>query len=224
MNKEQKIKTVNNLIACLSDNKNIYFTELSGLDAQQTSKLRRMCFDQGVILSVVKNTLLKKAMDACDKDFADFDNILVGNTTLMLSSVANAPAKVIKNFLDKEDFKNSYKIVNLKGGYVEESIYLGHDKLDVLVTLKSKEELVADVITLLQSPIKNLLSSLGSAKQNISSLLVSLEKNTKSEKSAAPAEEAPAAEAPAEEAPAEEQSKDDIKENGGVNQEDAAEK
>ena len=208
MNKEQKIKTVNNLIACLSDSKNIYFTEVSGLDAQQTSKLRRMCFDQGVTLSVVKNTLLKKAMDACDKDFADFDNILSGNTTLMLSSVANAPAKVIKNFLDKEDFNNSYKTVNLKGGHVEESVYLGHDKLNILVALKSKEELVADVITLLQSPIKNLLSSLGSAKQNISSLLVSLEQNTKDDKSAA---EAPTEEAPEEEAPEEDQNKDDIK-------------
>jgi large subunit ribosomal protein L10 len=233
VNKEQKIKTVNNLIACLSDSKNIYFTEVSGLDAQQTSKLRRMCFDQGVTLSVVKNTLLKKAMDACDKDFADFDNILSGNTTLMLSSVANAPAKVIKNFLDKEDFNNSYKTVNLKGGHVEESVYLGHDKLNILVALKSKEELVADVITLLQSPIKNLLSSLGSAKQNISSLLVSLEQNTKDDKSAAeasteeapvaeapteeapvaeaPTEEAPVAEAPTEEASEEDQNKDDIK-------------
>ena len=223
MNKEQKIKTVNNLIACLSDSKNIYFTEVSGLDAQQTSKLRRMCFDKGVTLSVVKNTLLKKAMDACDKDFTDFDNIFSGNTTLMLSSVANAPAKVIKNFLDKEDFKNSYKTVNLKGGHVEESVYLGHDKLNILVALKSKEELVADVITLLQSPIKNLLSSLGSAKQNISSLLVSLEQNTKDNKSEVPAEEAPVAEAPAEEAPAADQNKDDIKENGGINKEDTPE-
>ena len=181
MNKEQKIKIVNDLSVCLTENKNIYFTEVSGLDAQQTSKLRRMSFEKGVSVSVVKNTLLKKAMDASEKDFADFENILSGNTTLMVSEIANAPAKVIKNFLDKENFDQPYKTLLLKGGYVEESIYLGHDKLDLLVALKSKEELIGDVVTLLQSPMKNLLSSLGSAKQNISSLLMSLEKNPKSE-------------------------------------------
>ena len=181
MNKEQKIKIVNDLSVCLTENKNIYFTEVSGLDAEQTSKLRRMSFETGVTVSVVKNTLLKKAMDASEKDFADFENILSGNTTLMVSEIANAPAKVIKNFLDKENFDQPYKTLLLKGGYVEESIYLGHDKLDLLVELKSKEELIGDVVTLLQSPMKNLLSSLGSAKQNISSLLMSLEKNPKSE-------------------------------------------
>ncbi len=210
MNKEQKIKIVNDLTTSLTDSKNIYFTEVSGLDAQQTSKLRRMCFEKGVNLSVVKNTLLKKAMDACDKDFSDFNDLLKGNTTLMISDVSNAPAKVIKNFLDKEKFEQSYKKVILKGGHVEESIYLGHEQLDILVSLKSKEELIGDVITLLQSPMKNLLSSLGSAKQNISSLLVSLENNPKSTtKSAveAPAvEESAATEEPTAEAPAVEES------------------
>ena len=181
MNKEEKIKIVDTLKSSLTENKNIYFIEVSGLDSQQTSTLRRMCFEKGVILSVVKNTLLKKAMDACDKDFSEFNNLLKGNTTLMTSDTSNAPAKVIKNFLDKEKFKNSYKKIILKGSHVEESIYLGHDQLDVLIELKSKEELLGDVINLLQSPIKNLLSSLGSAKQNISSLLTSLENNLNSE-------------------------------------------
>ena len=177
MNKENKIKIVDHLKNSLTENKNIYFTEVSGLDAQQTSKLRRMCFDKGVNISVVKNTLLRKAMDACDKDFSEFNDLLKGNTTLMISKVSNAPAKVIKNFLEKEKFSESYKKIILKGGHVEESIYLGHDQLDVLIALKSKEELIGDVITLLQSPIKNLLSSLGSAKQNISGILNSLENN-----------------------------------------------
>ena len=177
MNKENKIKIVDHLKNSLTENKNIYFTEVSGLDAQQTSKLRRMCFDKGVNISVVKNTLLRKAMDACDKDFSEFNDLLKGNTTLMISKVSNAPAKVIKNFLEKEQFSESYKKIILKGGHVEESIYLGHDQLDVLIALKSKEELIGDVITLLQSPIKNLLSSLGSAKQNISGILNSLENN-----------------------------------------------
>ena len=118
MNKEQKIKIVNDLSVSLTENKNIYFTEVSGLDAQQTSTLRRMSFEKGVTVSVVKNTLLKKAMDASEKDFADFDNILSGNTTLMVSEVANAPAKVIKNFLDKEKFDQPYKSLTLKGGHV----------------------------------------------------------------------------------------------------------
>ena len=179
MNKEDKIKIVDNLKNSLTESKNIYFTEVSGLDAQQTSQLRRMCFDKGVVLSVVKNTLLRKAMDACDKDFSEFKELLKGNTTLMLSDVSNAPAKVIKNFLEKSKFdKSSYKKILLKGGHIEESMYLGHDQLDVLVALKSKEELIGDVVMLLQSPIKNLLSSLGSAKQNISSLLTSLENNS----------------------------------------------
>ena len=177
MNKENKIKIVDHLKNSLTENKNIYFTEVSGLDAQQTSKLRRMCFDKGINISVVKNTLLRKAMDACDKDFSEFNDLLKGNTTLMISKVSNAPAKVIKNFLEKEKFSESYKKIILKGGHVEESIYLGHDQLDVLIALKSKEELIGDVITLLQSPIKNLLSSLGSAKQNISGILNSLENN-----------------------------------------------
>lgn len=186
MNKEQKIKIVNDLSVSLTENKNIYFTEISGLDAQQTSTLRRMSFEKGVNMSVVKNTLLKKAMDASEKDFTEFDNILSGNTTLMVSKVANAPAKVIKSFLDKEKFNQPYKNVILKGGHVEESTYLGHDKLDLLVALKSKEELVGDVVTLLQSPMKNLLSALGSAKQNISSLLISLEKSPRSDANSSP--------------------------------------
>ena len=186
MNKEQKIKIVNDLSVSLTENKNIYFTEISGLDAQQTSTLRRMSFEKGVNMSVVKNTLLKKAMDASEKDFTEFDNVLSGNTTLMVSKVANAPAKVIKSFLDKEQFNQPYKNVILKGGHVEESTYLGHDKLDLLVALKSKEELVGDVVTLLQSPMKNLLSALGSAKQNISSLLISLEKSPRSDANSSP--------------------------------------
>ena len=181
MNQQEKIKIVDTLASSLTDSKNIYFTEISGLDAQQTSNLRRMCFEKGVSLSVVKNTLLKKAMDACDKDFSEFYDLLKGNTTLMTSEVSNAPAKVIKNFLEKEKFSpESYKKIILKGGHVEASIYLGHEQLDILIALKSKEELLGDVITLLQSPIKNLLSSIGSAKQSLSGLLNSLESHSNS--------------------------------------------
>ena len=113
-------------------------------------------------------------MNDCEKDLSEFDGLLKGNTTLMLSNVSNAPAKVLKTFLEKEQL-DGYKKVILKGGHVEESVYLGHDQLDVLVALKSKEELLADVLLLLQSPVNNLLSSLGSAKNNIANLLKSLE-------------------------------------------------
>jgi len=206
VNKEEKIKIVGDLTEKLTESKNIYFTDISGLNAEQTSNLRRMCFDQGVVLSVVKNTLLKKAMDASDKDFSNFDELLKGNTTLMISETANAPAKVIKKFLTKTKLDKP----SLKGGHVEESVYMGHEQLDVLVNLKSKEELIGDVILLLQSPIKNLISSLGSANQNITGILKSLENNPKKiEKDSAaeaPVEETPAAEASVEETPAAEAS------------------
>ena len=171
MNKEDKIQVVNNLTSRLAENKNIYFTDISGLNAEDTSRLRRMCFDKGVMISVVKNTLLRKAMDACDKDFSDFHSLLKGNTALMTSDISNAPAKVIKSFIKKTQLDNP----SLKGGHVEESIYIGSDQLDVLASLKSKEELIGDLLTLLQSPMMNLISSLNSAKQNISGVLKTLE-------------------------------------------------
>ena len=210
MYKEEKIKIVGDLTDRLTGSKNIYFTDISGLNAEQTSNLRRMCFDQGVVLSVVKNTLLKKAMDASDKDFSNFDELLKGNTTLMISETANAPAKVIKKFLTKTKLDKP----SLKGGHVEESVYMGHDQLDVLVNLKSKEELIGDVMLLLQSPIKNLISSLASANQNITGILKSLENNPQkiekapaaAEETSAAAEETPAA---AEETPKAEQGKSD---------------
>ena len=173
MNREQKNKIVSTLTSHLADSKNIYFTDIAGLNSEQTSKLRRLCFDKSVSVSVVKNTLLKIAMDACDKDFSSLDVVLKGNTTLMTSDVASAPAQVIKSFLDKNKLENP----TFKGGHVEESVYLGHNQLDLLAALKSKEELIGDVMMLLQSPVNNLLSSLSSAKENIAGILKSLEDN-----------------------------------------------
>lgn len=173
MNKEEKIKIVGSLTHSLTENKNIYLADISGLDAAQTSQLRRMCFDQGVVLSVVKNTLLKKAMDACEKDFSSLESTLKGNTALMIAEASSAPAKVLKAFLAKTKLEKP----NFKGGYVEESIYLGHDQLDILASLKSKEELISELMGLLKSPIVNLISSLNSSSQNISGILKSLENN-----------------------------------------------
>jgi len=213
VNKEQKIKIVTDLTAHLTQSKNIYFTEIFGLDAQQTSQLRRMCFDKGITLSVVKNTLLQKAMDACYKDLSDFNTLLKGNTTLMISDIANAPAKVIKTFLDKEKLEKTSKKLNLKGGHVEESTYLGHEQLDLLASLKSKEELIGDVIMLLQSPIKNVLSSLESAQQNIASVLVALESNSGTKIESNSSEETSSEETSSEETSSEEmQDNNEVKE------------
>ncbi len=173
MNKEEKIKIVSSLSSSLAASKNIYLTDISGLDAEQTGILRRMCFEKNVSLSVVKNTLLKKAMDACDKDFTDFDKILKGNTALMVSDVANAPAKVIKKFIEKTKLDKP----DFKAGHVEESVYFGSEQLEILASLKSKEELLSDLISLLKSPMANLISSLSSSSNKLSGILKTLEEN-----------------------------------------------
>ena len=143
-------------------------TDIAGLDAVQTTALRRACFNSNIKLSVVKNTLLEKAMEASDKDFGNLKEVLKGNTSLMFSDVGNTPAKLIKNFR-----KKSEKPV-LKGAYIEEAIYIGDDQIDVLESIKSKEELIGEVITLLQSPAKNVISALQSGRSNISGILKTL--------------------------------------------------
>jgi len=143
-------------------------TDISGLDAVQTFALRRACFKANIKLSVVKNTLLAKAMEASEKDFGDLQDVLKGNTSLMFSEVGNAPAKLIKDFR-----KKSEKPV-LKGAFIEEAIYIGDDQISVLESIKSKEELIGDVIALLQSPAKNVISALQSGGSNLSGILKTL--------------------------------------------------
>ena len=159
MNREQKKHIIDDLSLRIRDSKNIYFTKISGLDSVQTASLRKLCFDRGVSLLVVKNRLLKKAMENQEeKDFSSFYDLLKENTSIMISESSNNPAKVIKDFLKKNDTETPI----IKGAYIENEVYLGHDQIDVLSTLKSREELIGEVITLLQSPMKNLLSSLNS--------------------------------------------------------------
>ena len=172
MTKEEKINMINTIKSELDNSANIYLTDCSGLNADSTSKLRRACFKSNVKLSVVKNTLLAKAMEEVEKDFGDLKSVLKGNTALMYSDVGNAPAKVIKNFR-----KKSEKPI-LKGAFIEESIYLGDDMLNSLVEIKSKDELIGEIIGLLQSPAKNLVSALKSSGSKISGVLKTLsEKN-----------------------------------------------
>lgn len=171
MNREEKKNIINELSTKLKEGSSIYFTKIHGLDAVQTASLRRLCFERGVSLLVVKNRLLRKAMeDQEDKDFSEFYDLLKENTSLMISSSQKAPAKIIKDFLDK----NGTETPVLKGAFIDNEVYLGHENIDMLSTLKSREELIGDVLTLLQSPIKNLLSSLNSSSSNLTGILKSL--------------------------------------------------
>jgi large subunit ribosomal protein L10 len=168
MTREEKSQIIDNLTGRLTDNHIIYLADISGLNASDTSNLRRACFKAKVDLAVVKNTLLSKAMEKSEKDFGELPNTLKGNTSLMISDIGNAPAKVIKAFR-----KGSDKPI-LKGAYVEESVYVGDDQLDTLVSIKSKEELIGDIITILQSPAKNVISALQSGGGKISGILKTL--------------------------------------------------
>jgi len=168
MTREEKSQVIKDLTGKLSDNKIIYLADISGLNASDTSNLRRACFKANVNLAVVKNTLLAKAMEKSDKDFGDLPGTLKGNTSLMTSETGNAPAKVIKAFRKKSD-----KPV-LKGAFVEEAVYIGDDQLDALVSIKSKEELIGDILTILQSPAKNVISALQSGGSQLSGILKTL--------------------------------------------------
>ena len=168
MTREEKSQVIEELTAQLADNSNIYLADISGLNASSTSDLRRACFKANVKLAVVKNTLLEKAMEASDKDFGDLSSVLKGNTSVMYSETGNAPAKVIKAFRKKSDKPL------LKGAFIEEAIYLGDDQLDALVDIKSREELIGDIITLLQSPAKNVVSALQSGGGKLSGILKTL--------------------------------------------------
>ncbi len=168
MTREEKSKVIEELTAQLADNPNIYLADISGLNAGNTSDLRRACFKAKVQLSVVKNTLLSKAMEASEKDFGDLPSVLKGNTSVMYSETGNAPAKVIKNFRKKSDKPL------LKGAFIEEAIYIGDEQLDLLVDIKSKEEVIGDIIGLLQSPAKNVISALKSSGGKLAGIIKTL--------------------------------------------------
>ena len=154
MTKSEKSIVIERITSELNESKNIYLTDASGLNSVQTSKLRRACFKSNIKLSVVKNTLLEKAMTSSEKEFGELDQVLKGNTALMFSEVGNAPAKVIK------EFRKKVEKPLLKGASIEDAIYVGDEQLSYLADLKSKEELIGDVITILQSPAKNVISAL----------------------------------------------------------------
>lgn len=168
MTKEEKVLEIESLTTRLKDVRNLYITDIAGLNALETSNLRRMCFKAGIKLSVVKNTLLERAMKSSGKDFGELKDLLKGNTSLMFSKSGNGPAKIIKDFRKKSD-----KPI-LKGAFIEETVYIGDDQINQLVALKSKEEVIGDIISLLQSPAKNLISALKSGGGKVSGILKSL--------------------------------------------------
>ncbi len=171
MKKEDKGTIIAQITEILKEYPNFYLVETAGLNAQKTSELRRACFKNDIKLLVVKNTLLHKALESLEGDFSELYEALHGPTSLMCTTVANAPAKLIKDFVKKDDV-----LPRLKGAYVEETIYMGADQLDTLATIKSKNELIADVIALLQSPAKNVVSALTSGGTKLHGILETLSK------------------------------------------------
>lgn len=170
MTREEKAKYIDDLAAELASNNVVYLTDTAELTVETINALRRRCFQSNIKLKVVKNALLQKAMERVDaKDFEGLKGTLKGSTSVMFSEVANAPAKLIQDFRKK----NAKPI--LKGAYIDEAIFVGDNQLSVLESLKSKEELVGEIIGLLQSPAKNVLSGLKGAGGKIAGILKTLE-------------------------------------------------
>lgn len=170
MDKKEKDLMIADLAETLNGSNVVYLADVSELDAEKTSRLRRMCHTKQVSLRVVKNTLLRKAMDRVEgKNYEDLYGVLKGNTSIMIAEAGNAPAKLIKEFRKKDEERPL-----LKGAYVEEAIYIGDDQLEALVGLKSKEELIGEIISLLQSPATNVVSALQSGGNTLSGLVKAL--------------------------------------------------
>ncbi|KAB1156568.1 50S ribosomal protein L10 [Flavobacterium myungsuense] len=154
MTREEKSIAIEDLTAQLAGSNIVYLADISGLNAETTSNLRRACFKAGIKLEVVKNTLLAKAMEASENNYGELPETLKGNTSIFLADVANAPAKIMKDFR-----KKSAKPI-LKGAYINSEIYIGDNLLDSLASLKSKEEVIGEIIGLLQSPAQRVISAL----------------------------------------------------------------
>lgn len=171
MKKEDKALIIEKIAETIKSYNCFYLVETAGLNAEKTSELRRACFKQDIKLVVVKNTLLHKALESLDADYSELYGSMKESTSLMLCNVGNAPAKLIKDFVKKDD-----KLPLLKAAYVEETVYVGADQLDTLASIKSKNELIADVIALLQSPAKNVVSALTSGGTKLHGILETLSK------------------------------------------------
>lgn len=169
MRKEDKSIIIEKIASTLQEYSCFYLTDTTGMNAEQTSALRRACFNAGIKMVVVKNTLLHKALEQSEIDYSELYPALKGTTAMMFSNVGNAPAKTIKEF-----HKGDKTMPALKAAFVEETVYLGADQLNTLASIKSKNELIADVIALLQSPAKNVVSALQSSGNKLHGILETL--------------------------------------------------
>ena len=169
MKKENKALVIDSLVESINNNAHFYLADIEGLNAEDTSNLRRKCFEQDIQIQVAKNTFVRLALEKAEGEYEGLYEVLKGNTSIMFSETGNAPAKVIK------EFRKSNERPILKGAYVEEGVYIGDDQIDVLSSIKSKDEVIGDVIGLLQSPMKNVLSALQSAPNTIGGLVKTLQ-------------------------------------------------
>ncbi len=168
MKREEKSQIIDSLTEQINNFSHFYLADISKLNAADTSDLRRKCFEKDITLVVVKNTLLKQALEKCTGSYDELYGSLKDSTSVMFCNTGNIPAKLIKEFRKTKD-----KPV-LKAAWVEESVYLGDEQLETLTQLKSKNELIADVVFLLQSPMKSVLSALQSGGTNITGVLKTL--------------------------------------------------
>jgi len=170
MNKDQKGQYIDDLAQDLSQANIVYLADTADLSVETINQFRRRCFQSGITLRVVKNTLLAKAMERVEgRDYGQLPEVLAGPTSVMFAEVGNAPAKLIQEFRKK----NAKPL--LKGAYIEEAVFIGDSQLDTLVAIKSREELIGDIIGLLQSPVKNVISGLTGGGQKIAGILKTLE-------------------------------------------------
>ncbi len=168
MKREDKNAIIDQLTEEINQAKHFYITDIGGLDAGDTVALRRICFKEDVKLLVVKNTLLKKALERARGDYEELYPVLNGPTSVMITDTGNKPARMIQSFRKNHDKPE------LKGAYVEECIYVGANLIDTLISVKSREELLADVIALLQSPMRNVMTQLNSGKQILAGVVKTL--------------------------------------------------
>ena len=168
MNKEDKDKIIKSLIEKLDRSSNFYLADISELNAADTTALRRKCFEKEIELEVVKNTLLKKAFENSNGKYDVLFGVLENPTSIMFTETANLPAKLIK------EFRKKHKKPVLKAAYVQESVYVGEDQLDALINIKSKNEVIGDIIGMLQSPAKNIVSALQSGGGKIAGIVKTL--------------------------------------------------
>ena len=168
MTRKEKNKIIEHIVELLQQYPNVYLVDISDLNAVDTTLLRRQCFQQNIKLIVVKNTLLKKAFDKLDTDFSGLHKVLHNHTALMLSEVANVPARLIK------EFRKNHPKPMLKAAYVQESVYIGDEELNSLAALKSREEMIADIVLLLKSPIQTVLGQVQSSGDILARLVKAL--------------------------------------------------